>query len=152
MKASFAFLFLCTMAMLIVGGESNAGLDSCCRKIDEYHDISSKQEKKLLRVFALELNEAGLDGIGYILSYGGTRTCPEEAKGRGERARVYLVSGLSVDAERVVVIDGGYRKEPTVELWIGFRGGLAPAAVPTLEPGQVRMMKRCERVTNRRRA
>jgi hypothetical protein len=152
MKASIASLFLCMMPLLPVASEGIAKRGSGHIKIDEYHNVSIEQERKRLRVFALELKEAGPEAIGYILAYGGRRTCSGEGKERGVRAKSYLVAGLNVDAERIVVIDGGYRHDPTVELWLGFPGQPAPAALPSLEPSQVKVMKRCGRVMSRRRA
>ena len=110
------------------------------RKIDEYGDLSPGDEKARLDNFAAELKNDP-DTTGYIISYAGRRARVNEAQSRATRAKNYLVSGHGIVAGRVVIIDGGYREDRTVELFVIPRDATAPAASPTVDPSEVITIK-----------
>ena len=74
----------------------------------------------------------------YIIAYGGRTSRVGEADRLGQRARDYLVSQRGIDNSRITVLNGGYREEDCVELWIVPRGATPPQATPTVQPGDVR--------------
>ncbi len=87
------------------------------RKIDEYGKIGHCDETARLDNFALELqNEPG--ARGYLVVYVGKNDLPSWTQGIKERAAGYLVNNRGLSADRVHVIDGGYRDERTTELWV----------------------------------
>ncbi|MBV8857759.1 MAG: hypothetical protein JOZ02_12560, partial [Acidobacteria bacterium] len=43
-----------------------------------------------------------------------------------------------ITADRIVTVDGGYREELTVELWVVPSGATPPAASPTVDPSEVK--------------
>jgi hypothetical protein len=107
------------------------------RKYDEYGNIRFNDEKARLDNFAIELqNNPGAQG--YIIAYGGRVGRAGEAQRRADRARDYLVNTRGIDASRIVTVDGGYREELTVQLWIVPQGATPPAAEPSVDPSEVR--------------
>ncbi|HEV2706498.1 MAG TPA: hypothetical protein VGV59_11275 [Pyrinomonadaceae bacterium] len=106
------------------------------RKIDEYGNIRFNDEKARLDNFAIELqNNPGATGL--IIAYGGRRGRAGEAQARAERARDYLVNQRGIEASRIQTLDGGYREDLTVELWIVPTGATPPTASPTVDPSEV---------------
>jgi hypothetical protein len=43
-----------------------------------------------------------------------------------------------IDSSRIVLLNGGFREEDSVEVWIVPQGARPPQATPTLQPGDVR--------------
>ncbi len=56
----------------------------------------------------------------------------------GDRARDYLVTSRGIDQSRITVLNGGFREEDCVELWVVPSGAAAPAATPTVDAADVR--------------
>ena len=105
-------------------------------KVDEYGNIRFNDEKARLDNYAIALqNEPGAQG--YIICYGGRRGRQGEAQARCDRAKNYLVNERQIDASRIVTVDGGYREELTVELWLVPTGATPPTASPTVDPSEV---------------
>jgi hypothetical protein len=91
-------------------------------KLDEFSGALSFDEKELrLRRFFLRLR-AGLEEHAYIIAYGKK----DAARAEGYRARRYLVEEHGIDAARVVVVDGGQRKDTALELWVVQPGASLP--------------------------
>lgn len=115
---------------------ASCGLIVCpiaSRKFDEYGDIGLKDEQARLSAFAAELKNGPTDE-GYIIAYGGRRGRAGDARSRGARAKSYLVRRHGMDARMIVVVDGGFREEPAVELFVTPTGAIPPLASPTVEP------------------
>ena len=107
------------------------------RKIDEYGNIRFNDEKARLDNYAIALqNEPGATGT--IICYGGRVGRAGEAQARCDRAKNYLVNERGIDASRISTIDGGFREELTVELWIVPTGAEPPTASPTVDASEVR--------------
>jgi hypothetical protein len=104
--------------------------------LDEYGDIRFDDEKARLDNLAIELrNDPGAKG--HIVGYGGRRARVGEARRRIERAKNYLVGSRKIAPERIVTMDGGYRENLTVELWVlPAEAGPLPVA-PTVDPSEV---------------
>jgi hypothetical protein len=133
------------LATVEVGGMDPAcsRTSSCSLKVDpgcktpekfsEYGDLSFEVEKEQLDNFATYLLGGGPDSVAYILAYGGRKSCFwEEGKLRVERAKNYLVEHYSIESDRIVAFDGGYRKNLTVELFLSSRTGCGPFPTPTI--------------------
>jgi hypothetical protein len=58
------------------------------------------------------------------------------------RAREYLVTQRGIDASRLVVVNGGFREDDSVELWVVPSGASAPQATPTVQAGEIKRRKR----------
>ncbi|MCA1683555.1 MAG: hypothetical protein LC708_00245, partial [Actinobacteria bacterium] len=107
------------------------------RKIDEYGNVKFNDEKARLDNFAIELqNNPGAQG--YIIAYGGRKGRAGEAQARADRAKDYLVNTRGISADRIVTVDGGYRENLTVELWLVPAGATPPSATPTVDPSEVK--------------
>lgn len=110
------------------------------RKFDEYGNIRFNDEKARLDNYAIQLqNDPGSQG--YIIAYGGRRGTAGEAQARADRAKNYLVNTRGIDAGRLVTVDGGYREELTVELWIRPTGANEPTATPNVEASEVQIVR-----------
>lgn len=103
------------------------------RKTDEYGKLMAKDENARLDNFAIELMNDPLTQ-GYIVVYNGRASRPGDAKTAVNRAKGYLTKKRGLDPGRVMAVDGGYREEPGVELWIVPSGAEPPKASPTVEP------------------
>lgn len=114
--------------------------DPAVRCLDEYGNIRFNDEKARLDNFAVEL-QTDPTTRGYILCYGGRVGRAGEARARCDRARDYVMRRLGLQAARVVTVDGGYREYLTVRLCVVPPGGAPPAAVPTVDPRDVKIIK-----------
>jgi hypothetical protein len=111
------------------------------RLFDQYGDIAFNDEKARLDNFAIQLQKDP-GAQGYIIAYGGRVTFVDEAIERAERARNYLTSNYNVVNERIVMLDGGYREDLTIELFIIPTGRTPPTASPTLRPEDVQVVEK----------
>jgi hypothetical protein len=107
------------------------------RKVDEYGNIRFNDEKARLDNFAIELQNDPT-AQGHLVCYGGRTGRTGEAQRRCDRARNYLVNTRGISADRIVTVDGGFREELTVELWIVPSGATPPQATPSVDPSEVR--------------
>ena len=114
------------------------------RKVDEYGDIPTGDEKARLDNYVVELQNDPT-AQGYLVCYGGRRGRAGEAQRRCERARNFLVVSRGIDASRVVTVDGGFREGLTVEPWVVPSGAVPPASTPTVDPKEVRPPRRPRR-------
>jgi opacity protein-like surface antigen len=103
------------------------------RKLDEYGTLKPAEENSRLDNFGIELQNDPT-AQGYIIAYGGRANKPGDAKKAAGKARDYLVSKRGLDAQRVVVVDGGRREQPSLELWIVPSGAEPPQPTPTIKP------------------
>lgn len=116
------------------------GLSLLTRKVDEFGEVEPHEEKRRFGGFAQELRNDP-NAQGYVIAYAGRRARRGEGPERGARAVRYLVNGWGLDARRLVVIDGGHREEPAVELYLVSSGGIPPQVAPTVEPSDVEFVK-----------
>lgn len=109
------------------------------RQTDSYANVGIEEEHARLNDFADALrNEPGAQG--YVIAYAGRRERAGEAVKRGQRARSFLVTERGIESERVVVVDGGYREELTVELYVVPTGAQPPEPTPTVDPSEVEII------------
>ncbi len=119
------------------------------RKIDEYGNLRWSDEKARLDNFAVELKNTP-NAVGYIIGYAGRVAHLGDARRRIARASNYLVSARKIDPGNIITIDGGYKEDLTVELYIFPSGANPPQTSPTVDPSEVKLIKR--RVKHRRAA
>ena len=70
---------------------------------------------------------------------------------RMDKTKTYLVKKRNLDAQRVMVLDGGFREEPMTELWIVPSGATPPQATPTVDPSEVKGKKPARRKATTRK-
>ena len=116
----------------------NAGL-ICSLAFAEYGNIRFSDEKAQLDNFAIQLqNEEKTQG--YIIVYAGQKATVAEAQTRANRARDYLINVREINPERVKAVDGGFREDFSVRLFILPEGAEPPPLMPTLDPSQVELI------------
>ena len=75
---------------------------------------------------------------GYLIAYAGKEACRNEAKSRLLEAKRYLKEKHNIDSRQVTFVDGGFRTNWVVQMWIGFRQNKPPEKEPTLNKDQVK--------------
>lgn len=111
----------------------------CFRAFDEYGDIRFSDEKARLDNFAIQLlNDES--ARGHIIVYAGRKATVAEAQIRANRALDYLTTVRKIDPQRVKAVDGGYREELTVHLYIIPSGAEPPESMPMIDPSQVEII------------
>jgi hypothetical protein len=117
-------------------------------KLDEYGNLPFEEEKNHLDRFALSLQaQPGTEAV--IIAYGGRRSYLHEAQARVKRAKEFLISKHRIETARIILIDGGYREESTVELFIKQREAGLPIALPTVCPIEVQIIDQKIKSTSR---
>jgi hypothetical protein len=107
------------------------------REFDVCCTCSYDDQKARLDNLAIELQN-DQSTTTYIIAYAGRTSRVGTADKLLARAKDYLVVKRVVDPTRIVTINGGYREEDCVELWVVPRGALAPQATPTVQPGDAK--------------
>jgi len=106
-----------------------------CRPFDQFLSLAFDDTKARLDNLAIELQSAP-DTTAYIIVYAGRTSRAGQADALGRRAMDYLVNQRGVDSRRIIVINGGYRDQDFVEIWICPPGAKAPTPTPTVQPGE----------------
>ncbi len=106
------------------------------REFDECNNCTFDDQKARLDNLAVELQNDP-STRGYILAYGGRMSPIGQVEKLMSRARDYLVTQRGIDASRLVVVNGGFREEDSVELWLVPSGAAAPQPSPTVQAGEV---------------
>jgi hypothetical protein len=107
------------------------------KKAGEYVTRDLKANTAMLDDFVLQLmNDPGAQG--YIIAYGGRTSRPEDAQKAADNATEYTMNTRKMDGARTLSGVGGYREEPTIELWIAPDGATPPMATPTVAPEDVK--------------
>jgi hypothetical protein len=149
-KAWSLLIIICSVIIV----SAHAGTPpSEARKFDEFSDVNCEDEKARLDNFANELQN-NPDVQGYVVFYGGKRhrnpnyhnsglVLPRrgEARARAARLKPYLRENRGIDANRIVVVNGGYRDQWAAELWIVPKGANPPTPTPTVKPQEIRFRK-----------
>jgi len=120
------------------------------RQFDVCCSCSFDDQKARLDNLAVEL-QAEPSSTTYVIAYGGRTSRMGQADLLGARARDYLVTQRAIDQSRIVVINGGFREEDCVELWIVPSGSTPPQPTPTVGAGDVRPAPSTPRRRSRRR-
>ena len=107
------------------------------QEFDECNSCSYDDQKARLDNLAVELQNDP-STRAYILAYGGRMSPLGQVEKLMSRARDYLITQRGIDASRLVVVNGGFREEDSVELWIVPSGAAAPRATPTVQAGDVK--------------
>ena len=106
------------------------------REFDECNSCSLDDQKARLDNLAVELQNDP-STRAYILAYGGRMSPLGQVEKLMSRSRDYLITQRGIDASRIVVVNGGFREEDSVELWLVPSGAAAPKPTPTVQAGDV---------------
>lgn len=110
------------------------------RKLDEYANLKAADENTRLDNFVIELQNDPT-AQAYLIAYLGRKSRPDDGRKALNKAKDYLTKSRGLAADRLVVIEGGYREQPTMELWLVPSGAPRPQATPTLRPDEVKPAK-----------
>src|SRR5215216_2691953 len=114
------------------------------QEYDECNNCSLDDQKARLDNLAVELQNDP-STRAYIIAYGGRMSPLGQVERLMKRTRDYLVTQRSIDASRLTVVNGGFREEDSVELWIVPSGAAAPRPTPTVQAGEVNPGKKLRR-------
>ena len=107
---------------------------------DEGSGLSFEEDKPRIDLFAEEMKK-NKSAKAYIIAYGGLVSYKNEAAIRLRCIRTYLITAHRISASRLKLIDGGYRVEVSVRLYIVKPGDPKPAAYSVVNREAVRMGK-----------
>jgi hypothetical protein len=111
------------------------------REFDECNNCTFDDQKARLDNLAVELQN-DQSTSGYIIAYGGRYRPIGPVDRLMTRARDYLIQQRGIDASRIVVVNGGFREDDSVEVWIVPSGAAPPRATPTVQAGDVKPARR----------
>jgi hypothetical protein len=107
-----------------------------------YYNVSPKEERIRLEIFAGQLERHPPESKVYIIGYADQCAVVGEALMRANRAKNILVYKLGIPEQRVTTIDGGHHSAVWIELYIVPPDKPKPLAVPTIPPKYVRILKK----------
>ena len=116
--------------------------------VDSFGKVSEYEARLHLDSFGIALL-GDRTRTGYIVTYAGKRAAVDEARKWAERARNYLISVRGLPVVQLIVIDGGYREAPTMELYIVEPNACSPIPNPTVDPRDVQIIKGGKAKSNR---
>jgi hypothetical protein len=108
---------------------------------DECNHCTFDDQKARLDNLAVELQNDPTTRA-YIIAYGGRMSPVGQIEKLMTRAQEYIVTQRGISASRLTVVNGGYREDDSVELWIVPSGASAPQATPTVQAGEIKRRKR----------
>jgi hypothetical protein len=111
------------------------------RAYDECNKCTFDDQKARLDNLAVELQNDP-STRAYIIAYGGRTSPVTQVEMLLKRALDYIVQQRGIDAARIVTVNGGFREDDSVELWIVPAGAAPPRATPTIQAGEVKPRKR----------
>jgi len=111
------------------------------REFDECNNCTFDDQKARLDNLAVELQNDP-STRAYIIAYGGRMSPLGQVEKLMSRARDYLVTQRGIDASRFVVVNGGFREEDSVELWLVPSGAAAPLPTPTVQASEIKSRRR----------
>lgn len=106
-------------------------------KVAEYGKVTPAEEKQFLDKLAAEL-QADPSAQAYLISYEAPKGAKMEAFKAANKGMDYLVKQKQVDSSRLLPLDGGYRQQVAIELWVIPSGADMPVATPTVDPGKLK--------------
>jgi hypothetical protein len=123
-------------------GLPKADLTNCEYIIDPFDSLGEmgfEQEDLFLDNFFIALSNK--KSMAYIIAYGGRRARPNEAQKRADRAKQYLTTIRHFPADRIKVIDGGYREKRDLVLYVVSEAVCRPTPQPTVDPRDVEILR-----------
>jgi TonB family protein len=102
-------------------------------------DTAEAQQGECIENIAIHLKQ-NPRLVVYIISYAGRQARVNEARETMDAVRRHLVERKGIKARQVVALDGGFREEASVELFLARRGSAAPVPTPALEPDVVEFL------------
>ena len=111
------------------------------REFDECNNCTFDDQKARLDNLVVELQNDP-STRAYIIAYGGRSSPLAQVEILMKRARDYIIEQRGIDAARITTLNGGFREDDSVELWVVPSGAAPPQATPTIQAGEVKPKKR----------
>jgi hypothetical protein len=104
--------------------------------------MGSNWEDAMARMdaYVLQLQQEP-DSIGVIIVYGGSYGRRGEPQAWGKCLQDYVVNRRGIDANRIILLHGGYRETLTAEMWITVSKEYIPKPGMTIDPKRVKFRK-----------
>jgi hypothetical protein len=132
-----SILLSCSLLLVMIG-DASAAVEA--RKIDEATNFNWEDLMARLDFYAIQLqNEPAASG--HIIVYDGQRSRRGEVQGWTLCIKNYLVERRGLDSKRIMIVNGGYRGNTTVEMWLVPPADSPPKATPTVKPKDVKFRK-----------
>ena len=137
-SARAALCLAILLPVCLAEAQQDRGRSKAARKLDEYGygsvgnrvgndcDVDARLDN-----FAYSLREES-GSRGYMISYRGRRKPPKYFAFDPEWQHSQLMIEWKFEEGRVVLVDGGYRAEAMMELWVVPEGAEAPKSAPTV--------------------
>lgn len=106
------------------------------RLMDEMGAGNCEDELVRLDMLANEVR-ANPGSLAYLIAYGGKEGKKNEAKARLARMSYYLSENRGVP--KPIIVDGGFRENPMVSMWLYYPGEFLPMPSPTLNAKDVKL-------------
>src|SRR6185369_11696338 len=107
------------------------------REFDTCRSCTNDDQKARLDNLVVELQNDPSTQT-YLFAYSGRNSPTGQADRLLDRAKDYLVNRRGVDASRIVMANGGFREEDSLEVWIVPNGAQPPQPTPTIQAGDVK--------------
>ena len=121
-----------------------AGRDATYTRFEEYGaDTSDDKIRETLDAFAHHL-KTNPSLKAFLISYGGKQSCRNEALLRARLATRYLKKIHGLSSSRSTLLNGGYREDWVVELWVGSPGATPPSPTRTIDRKRVTISGKCK--------
>lgn len=111
------------------------------REFDECNSCTFDDQKARLDNLAVELQNDPTTRA-HIIAYAGRMSPVGQVEKLLSRAREYIVTHRGIDAARLTLVNGGFREDDSVELWVVPSGAAAPQPTPTVQAGEIKRRKR----------
>jgi hypothetical protein len=118
--------------------------DAIYSRFEEYYPATPPEKiREILDGFAQHL-KANPSLRALLISYGGKQSCHNEALLRARLATRYLLKVHKLPLSRATILDGGYRENGVVELWVGSPGAIPPTPTRTINRKEVIISGNCK--------
>ena len=109
---------------------------------DVFEGVAWEDAMARLDNFAIQL-QSQPNTTGVVIVYGGQGRRRGEPQAWSNCIKDYLVNRRGIGANRIVMINGGYRESLTAEMWATLRKGYNPLVTPspTIKAKDVRFRK-----------
>ena len=144
---------ICVIMLLIFPITVSSQTSNQAQKVDEFGITNCDDWMARSENLSSKMREDE-SSLGYIIYYGGrvniqpygsphTRRLPRrgEAFARAAAIKSRYVNSLGIDGNRIMLLNGGYRENWTVELWLVPKGGRPPLPTPSLKESVIRFRK-----------
>lgn len=111
-----------------------------------YEDAQARLDNFVIQLFTL--NEQEPVWRGYIVVYAARRSRIGWAQFKANCYKNYLVRVRQMNPANLFAVDGGYREDSQVQLYLGRTDYYPPVLMPTVSPKKVQLIKRRLRSCN----